>query len=53
MSIKCILFDADGVVINAEMFSVHYEREFGVSQDEMSSFFKDEYCRKGGFDGIG
>jgi len=39
MSIKTILFDADGVVINAEMFSLKYQKEFGVSNDKMLPFF--------------
>ena len=41
--IKCMLFDADGVVINAEMFSLQYEKKFGVSNDEMIPFFKGEF----------
>ena len=40
MNTKCILFDADGVVINSEMFSVLYQKKFGVSNDEMLPFFK-------------
>ncbi len=37
---KCILFDVDGVVINSEIFSVQYQKQFGVSNDEMLPFFK-------------
>lgn len=37
---KAIIFDADGVLINAEMFSVAYQKKFGVSNDEMLPFFK-------------
>lgn len=40
MNTKCILFDADGVVINSEMFSVQYQIRFGVSDDEMLPFFR-------------
>lgn len=40
---KAILFDADGVVINAEMFSVQYQKEYGVSNDEMLPFFKGDF----------
>ncbi len=40
---KCILFDADGVVVNAEMFSVQYQQKFGVAGDEMLPFFKGEF----------
>jgi len=43
MEIKCILFDADGVVINSEMFSVQYQKEHDVSNDEMLPFFKGEF----------
>ena len=34
MAIKCILFDADSVVINSELFSVQYQKKFGVSDNE-------------------
>jgi putative hydrolase of the HAD superfamily len=40
MKTKCILFDADGVVINTEVFSSQYQKQFGVSNDEMLPFFK-------------
>ncbi len=40
---KCILFDADGVVVNAEMFSVQYQQKFGVEASEMLPFFKGEF----------
>lgn len=40
MKTKCILFDADGVVINTDVFSVQYQKQFGVSNDEMLPFFK-------------
>lgn len=43
MPIKCILFDSDGVVTNAEMFSLQYQKEFGVSNDEMLPFFRGEF----------
>lgn len=43
MAIKCILFDADGVVVDAEMFSVQYQKEYGVSNDEMLPFFSGEF----------
>lgn len=43
MSIKCILFDADGVVIKAEMFSIEYEKEYNVSSAKMLPFFKSEF----------
>lgn len=37
--IKAILFDADGVMVNAEQFSSQYEKDFGVSIDETKDFF--------------
>lgn len=40
MNMKCILFDADGVAINSEMFSVQYQKRYDVSNDEMLPFFK-------------
>lgn len=40
MNKKCVLFDADGVVINSELFSIQYQKQFGVSNDEMMPFFK-------------
>ncbi len=39
MNTKCILFDADGVVINSEMFSVQYPKHKGLSIDIMLPFF--------------
>lgn len=38
-NIKGILFDVDGVVVNSEMFSVQYQKQYGVSKDEMLPFF--------------
>jgi len=43
MVTKCILFDADGVVVNSEMFSVQYQKEHDVSNDDMLPFFKGEF----------
>jgi putative hydrolase of the HAD superfamily len=43
MTIKGILFDADGVVINSENFSVQYQKRFGISNDEMLPFFKGNF----------
>jgi putative hydrolase of the HAD superfamily len=42
-NIKCILFDADGVVIRTEMFSVQYQKEYGISNEEMLPFFVGEF----------
>jgi len=39
MTTKCILFDADGVVIDSEMFSVQYQKEYDISNDDMIPFF--------------
>lgn len=40
MKIKCILFDTDGVVVNSEMFSEQYQKQFDISNDVMLPFFK-------------
>ncbi len=45
MTTKCILFDADGVIINTEMFSVQYEKEYGVSSEELLPFFKKDFLQ--------
>lgn len=37
---KAILFDADGVLIHAERFSIRLEREYGISTDMTLPFFK-------------
>ncbi len=39
MNIKCILFDADGVMINSEKFSIQYQKKFDVTNKEMLLFF--------------
>lgn len=41
--IKCVLFDADGVTIQGEMFSVQYSREAGIKNEEMVPFFSGIY----------
>jgi len=40
MLTKCIIFDADGVIINSEAFSLQYQKEHDVSNDDMLPFFK-------------
>lgn len=37
--IKAILFDADGVLINSEMFSRHLAKDYGISTDITDPFF--------------
>jgi putative hydrolase of the HAD superfamily len=37
--IKAIIFDADGVLINGEMFSVHLDRDYGISKEQTLPFF--------------
>lgn len=41
--IKVVLIDFDGVVNIADYFSVQYEKDFGISQDEISKFFSYEF----------
>jgi len=43
MVIKCVLFDADGVVIDSEMFSDQYQKEHNISNEEMLPFFKGDF----------
>ncbi len=38
--IKCVVFDADGMVIDSEVFSVQLEKDYGISNDLMLPFFK-------------
>lgn len=38
--IRCILFDADGVIVNAEQFSLQYQKRFGVDPAHMNPFFE-------------
>ena len=39
MSIKCVLFDADGVVIDSEMFSFQLEKECGITFQQTQPFY--------------
>ncbi len=40
MKKKHILFDTDGVIVHSEMFSVQYQKETGITADEMLPFYK-------------
>jgi putative hydrolase of the HAD superfamily len=41
---KIFIFDADEVILNREMyFSQRLARDFGISEDEIMKFFKNEY----------
>ncbi|NDK08092.1 HAD-IA family hydrolase [Candidatus Gracilibacteria bacterium] len=39
MSVKGVIFDADGVVINSELFSTQYQRQYNVTNEEMLPFY--------------
>jgi len=39
MTIKCILFDVDWVIITSEKFSLQYSKNFNISIDKLSPFF--------------
>jgi len=43
MTTTNILFAGVGVMIDAEMFSLQYQKEFGVSNDEMLPFFTGDF----------
>ncbi|MEK7648062.1 MAG: HAD-IA family hydrolase [Patescibacteria group bacterium] len=40
MKCKAILFDADGVVIRGERFSLQYTRDYGVPTETLDPFFR-------------
>lgn len=37
--IKAVVFDADGVLTNAERFSIQLERDYGIATDKVLPFF--------------
>lgn len=41
--VKAVLFDADGVLINSEMFSVALQRVHGISIDKTRKFFSEKW----------
>lgn len=41
--IKAIIFDTDGMTVNSEMFSVQYNKDYGVPMDSLLPFFKNEF----------
>lgn len=41
--IKAIIFDVDGVLVNAEKFSIQLEKEYGISTEKVSPFFMGEF----------
>ena len=43
MSIKAIIFDTDGMVVNGEMFSVQFSRKYSISYDLIEKFFINEF----------
>ncbi len=43
MMTKCILFDADGVVVVSDRFSVQYQKEYGIPDNDMLAFFNGEF----------
>lgn len=40
MENKCILFDADWIVIRSELFSIQYQKKFWISNKQMLPFFE-------------
>lgn len=41
--IKAIIFDVDGVLVNAEKFSIQLEKEYGIPTEKLLPFFKKEF----------
>lgn len=41
--IKAIIFDTDGMTVNSEMFSVQYNKDYGVPMGNLLPFFKNEF----------
>lgn len=41
--IKAIIFDTDGMTVNSEMFSVQFNKDYGVPMDNLLPFFKNEF----------
>ena len=39
MKKSAFLFDVDGVIVRTEMFSIQYQQEFGVPNEDMFAFF--------------
>ena len=43
MAVKCVFFDADGVVINFEYFTVKLEKKYGISHEKVQPFFNEKF----------
>ncbi len=41
--IKCVVFDADGVVINFKYFTIELEKQHGISHEKVQSFFEKKF----------
>lgn len=41
--IKALIFDTDGMVVVTDMFSVQYHKDYGVPNDILLPFFKNEF----------
>lgn len=41
--IKAIIFDVDGVLVNAEKFSIQLGKEYGIPTEKLLPFFKKEF----------
>lgn len=41
--VKVIIFDADGMIINGEMFTKHLSKDFNINPDGLSYFFANEF----------
>ena len=43
MAVICVVFDADGVVINFEYFTIELEKKCGISHEKVQPFFTDKF----------
>lgn len=41
--IKAVIFDADGVLINGEMFSRQLQKDYGIPSEKLDPFFANEF----------
>jgi putative hydrolase of the HAD superfamily len=43
MMLKILLFDVDGVIVGSESFSLSLERDYGITREMITPFFKEKF----------